>query len=334
MWQRIWPERAPADVPIGHVTNGVHTTSWMALPMQHLLDRFLPDAWRTRVADPAVWEAIERIPDAELWHVRQQLRALMVREMRERSVADRLSRGESPDYVEAALRAFDPEALTIGFARRVATYKRLHLLTRHADRALQLLANTERPIQLVIAGKAHPADEEAKNALRGVFELRGAPNVARRVVFLEDYDLRVAPAIVAGVDLWLNLPRPPMEASGTSGMKVALNGGLNLSVLDGWWCEGFEPASGWAIDSRPGDPHAQDDLDAATLFSLVGGEVIPLFYERDAAGLPTRWLARVRASMQRLIPRFSADRMIRDYVATLYAADPPPSGGRPADIVA
>ena len=318
MWQRIWPGRPPGDVPIGHVTNGVHTTTWMAAPMQQLLDRFLPDGWRARVADPAVWDSISRIPDAELWRVRQELRTILVLVARERSVADRLARGESPDYVEAALRMFDPNALTIGFARRVATYKRLHLLTRHADRALRLLANAERPIQLVIAGKAHPSDEEAKEALRGVFELRSAPWVASRVVFLEDYDLRFAPAIVAGVDLWLNLPRPPMEASGTSGMKVALNGGLNLSVLDGWWCEGYDPETGWAIDSREADVHAQDDLDAATLFSLVGGEVIPLFYERDAEGIPTRWLARVRASMQRLIPRFSTDRMIREYIAALY----------------
>ena len=322
MWQRIWPGRAPADVPIGHVTNGVHTMTWMAEPMQRLLDRFLPDGWRRRVADPGVWEAIARIPDDELWNVRQELRARLVREARERSVADRLSRGEPPDYVEAALRVFDPEALTIGFARRVATYKRLHLLTQHADRGLRLLANAERPIQLVIAGKAHPADEEAKEALRRVFELRRAPNVASRVVFLEDYDLTLAPSIVAGVDLWLNLPRPPQEASGTSGMKVALNGGLQLSVLDGWWCEGYAPGYGWAIDSRPGDPAVQDDLDAAALFDLVDGEVIPLFYERDVAGLPVRWLARVRASMQRLIPRFSAERMIRDYVTTLYGDTP------------
>ncbi len=318
LWQALWPGSELANVPIGHVTNGVHTVTWMAPPMQSLMDRFLPADWRTRTSDLAMWDAIAQIPSPDLWKVRCELRERLVNEARERSVMDRLGRGESPDYVEAAQRVFDPQALTIGFARRVATYKRLYLLTRQLDRALRLLSDTERPVQLLIAGKAHPGDREAKETLRDFFGLRHAPNVAGRVVFLEDYDLELAPILVAGVDLWLNLPRPSQEASGTSGMKVAVNGGLNLSVLDGWWCEAYDGERGWAIPSGAAAPERQDDIDAAALFDILANEVIPLFYERDADGIPVRWLARVRKSMRYVIPSFSADRMLRGYMRALY----------------
>jgi len=318
MWQGLWPELERTEVPIGHVTNGIHTVTWMAPEMQSLMDQFLPADWRARTSDLQMWDAIAQIPDAALWQVRRELRGRLVNEARERSVTDRLARGEPPSYVESALRVFDPSALTIGFGRRVATYKRLHLLTRQLDRALQLLADRDRPIQVLIAGKAHPADREAKETLRGLLELRHAPNVASRTVFLEDYDLTLAPCLVAGVDLWLNLPRPPQEACGTSGMKIAVNGGLNLSVIDGWWAEAYDGESGWAIASGAGDPEPQDDIDAAALFNVLSNEVIPLFYERNAEGLPVRWLSRVKTSMRRLIPRFSADRMLRGYVQTLY----------------
>jgi starch phosphorylase len=319
MWQPIWPDRPAAEVPIGTVTNGVHTTTWMAGPMQALLDRYLPADWRRRTSEVSIWDAVASIPDAELWQVRQALRQRLVEEARERSVGMRLARGEPPDYVDAAMRLFDPDALTIGFARRVATYKRLHLLTLQLDRGLRLLANRQHSIQLVIAGKAHPADDDAKQTLRQLLDFRRAPNVGGRIVFLEDYDLHLAPRIVAGVDLWLNLPRPPLEASGTSGMKVALNGGLNLSVLDGWWAEAYDGESGWAIASGPGEARTQDEVDTTALYNLLEGEVIPLFYERGAGGIPERWLARVKTSMRRLIPRFSAERMVREYADTVYA---------------
>jgi glycogen phosphorylase len=318
MWQPLWSDRRVEDVPIGHVTNGVHTTSAMAEAMQALLDRHLPRDWRARIADPTVWQAISAIPDAELWEVRRTLRQALVDYARERSVFVRLARGESPDYVEAAARVFDPNVLTIGFARRVATYKRLSLLVRQPERGLRLLADAVRPIQLLIAGKAHPQDSEAKETLRRVLAMRGAPNVGSRIVFLDDYDLHMAPRLTSGVDLWLNLPRPPLEASGTSGMKVAANGGLNLSVLDGWWIEGYEGETGWAIDTPAADPETQDDHDAGVVYDLLEREVIPLFYERDADGLPRGWLRRVKASMTRLVPAFSAERMLREYVARLY----------------
>ncbi len=322
MWQPIWPGRAVHEVPIGHVTNGVHTTTWMAEPVQALLDRHLGPEWPLRLADRALWEQVASIPDAELWAVRHVLRQELVEYTRAQSIRVRLARGEDPDYVESAARAFDPEVLTIGFARRVATYKRLHLLTHRLERGLRLLADDARPIQVLIAGKAHPQDEDAKQALRAVLELRRAPHVSSRMAFLEDYDMHMAARLVAGVDLWVNVPRPPLEASGTSGMKALLNGGLNLSVLDGWWPEGYDGETGWAIDSPATDAATQDDHDATALYDLLEHDVVPLFYERDQAGLPLGWIRRIKASMQRLIPRFSAERMMREYVSTLYVPSP------------
>jgi starch phosphorylase len=322
MWRPLWPGRSAAEVPITAITNGVHTTTWMAGPMQQLLDRHLGPDWRLRLDDPAVWAGIDRIPDHELWEVRARLRGALVDLVRERSVLDRLARGEDPRYVEAAAPVFDANSLTIGFARRVAAYKRLYLLVRLPERGGHLMADGPTPIQLVIAGKAHPQDREGKETLNRIFQSRSAQQFPRGV-FLEDYDLHIAPAIVAGVDLWLNLPRPPLEASGTSGMKVVLNGGLNLSVADGWWEEAYDGTNGWTIISPPGDPSHQDEHDADALITLMQNEVVPLFYARGPAGIPHLWLQRVKASMRGLIPRFSAERMLREYVERLYA--PPPS---------
>ncbi len=319
MWQRVWPDEPVERVPITSVTNGIHTTTWMGERMQSLLDLHLGPVWQERLADPAFWSAIRDIPDEELWEVRCALRARLVQFAREHSVRDRLRRGETPDYVASADEVFHPDYLTIGFARRVATYKRLHLLTRRLDQGIRLLNDEQRPIQLLIAGKAHPQDHEAKESLRALFALRHQQNIASRIVFLEDYDMHMAPKLVAGVDLWLNLPRPPLEACGTSGMKVVANGGLNLSILDGWWEEAYDGESGWGIASPPADESTQDDRDAAAVFNLLENEVVPLFYDRGPDGIPHRWLARVKASMSRFIPAFSAERMMRDYIAELYA---------------
>jgi starch phosphorylase len=318
MWQPLWPQ-APLDgVPIGHVTNGVHTASWMAEPMIQLLDGHLGLDWQRRLGDPATWEKIDSIPDAELWELRCALRRRFVDFVRQRSISDRLSRGESPEYVQQAALTFNADALTIGFARRVATYKRLYLLFRLPERGARMLTSAARPAQLVVAGKAHPQDLEAKETLRQFFQLKRMPGIMGRVVFLENYDLHLAPRIVAGVDLWVNLPRPPLEASGTSGMKVVLNGGLNASVLDGWWEEAYDGDNGWAISTPPGDPHMQDDHDAAALLDLLEREILPLFYDRGPDGIPHGWLKRVKASMRTLIPRFSAERMVREYAEKMY----------------
>jgi len=319
MWQPLWPALSTEELPITHVTNGVHTLTWMAPPMQQLLDRHLP-RWRGGLTDPELWKGVEGIPDAELWTVRCQLREALVEYARERSIQDRISRGDSPDYVDAAARVFSPDTLTLGFARRVAMYKRLYLMGRLPDDGLtRLLANHPQPIQLIAAGKGHPQDNDAKETLRNGFRLKEVPGVGSRVVYLEDYDLHMAPRIVAGADLWLNLPRPPLEASGTSGMKVVLNGGLNLSVLDGWWLEAYDGTNGWAIDSPPGDQQMQDEHDARVLLDLLERQIIPLFYDRDADGIPHRWVQKIKASMRTLIPQFAAERMVRAYAEKMYS---------------
>ena len=303
MWQHLWPGQ---PVPITHVTNGVHAATWMAPPMRTLLGP-TPD-----------WSRIHELPDEALWAVRNAQRARLVDRIRERSVADRLARGESLDYAEGAARTFDPHTLTIGFARRIASYKRLYLLVRDARRALALLGGP-RPIQVVIAGKAHPRDDDAKRLVQAIFALKAEPNAALRVAFLEDYDLELAAELVAGCDVWVNLPRPPLEASGTSGIKAALNGGLNLSVLDGWWLEAWNGHNGWAIRSEPGpDDAAQDARDADALYGLLEHEVVPLFYARED-GLPRGWLARIKASLQTVGGGFTMSRMLRDYLAQVYA---------------
>ena len=315
MWQPLWPDRSAEDVPIGHVTNGVHTATWLGAPMRALLDRHLGDGWIERVTDPETWAAVDEISDDELWAVRRQQRALLVEFIRDRAPLDRLTRGEARGYVEAGARAFDPDALTIGFARRLATYKRLDLLLQDPARALALI-NGDRPVQIVIAGKAHPRDEPGKQLIQRLLSLRGAPGVGHRIVFLHDYDLELASRLVQGCDVWLNVPRPPLEASGTSGMKSAINGGLQLSVLDGWWPEAAEGAGGWGLSGEVDPDHgAQDARDSAELLRVLEQEVVPAFYD----GAPPRhWLERVRQSMRTIGPQFSAERMVEDYVERMY----------------
>jgi starch phosphorylase len=319
MWDHLTDDGA--DVKISHVTNGVHIGTWMARPMRDLLDRHLPDRWIERADDPEVWNAIDTIGDGELWDVRNRLRAELVEFAKNQAVTDRLARGESIEYVETARRAFDPALLTIGFARRATAYKRLYLLTLDPQRALGLI-QSKHPIQVLLAGKAHPADEEAKHIVRRLFELKRMPEVGARVAYLEDYDLRIASRLVAGCDVWLNVPRPPLEASGTSGMKAAMNGGLNLSVLDGWWAEAFDGTNGWGIESDDaGGPEEQDARDAKELYDVLENEVIPLFNDRDETGVPRGWISKIKASLKTNGPRFSARRMLNDYLASAYRTD-------------
>jgi glycogen phosphorylase len=320
MWRGLWPDLGAAEVPIGHVTNGVHHPTWVGASMRVLLDRHLGEGWLARSADRDTWEPVAEIPDHELWAARREQRVRLIAAVRERSVRERLGRGESLAYARAASETFDPDALTIGFARRLATYKRLGLLVENLDGARELLGGAH-PVQLVLAGKAHPGDADGKRTLETLFELRGLDGVGERVVFLEDYDLHSAALLVAGCDVWMNLPRPPLEASGTSGMKAVVNGGLHLSVLDGWWAEAYDGSNGWALEGAvDDDPAAQDARDGAQLRALLTGEVVPLFYERDEDGLPVAWLERVRHSLRTLGPAFSAQRMLRDYVELEYVA--------------
>ena len=264
---------------------------------------------------------MDAIPAAELWAVRCTQRRLLVEYVRDRSQLYRIARGDPRDNVEAA-KAFDPDVLTLGYARRMATYKRMHLLLHDVARSMALLRG-ERPVQLLIAGKAHPRDDDGKRLVQQLFGVRSEQRAFERIVFLEDYDLGVAARLVRGCDAWLNVPRPPLEASGTSGMKSAVNGGLQISVLDGWWAEGYDGANGWALPGEADDDHhAQDARHAESLYGLLEREVVPEFYARDDAGIPQAWIERVKRSMRTLIPAFSATRMLADYESRVYGSEP------------
>jgi starch phosphorylase len=321
MWQLLWPGRPIEDVPIGHVTNGVHVPTWVGAPMRQLLDRHLGEDWMMRAADRDVWTAVDQIPDEELWAVRRRQRTDLVEYVRTKSVSDRLARSEPLDYVETAAQAFDPDVLTIGFARRLATYKRLNLLAQSVGEALDLFEG-KHGIQLVLAGKAHPRDDDGKRLVQGLFASKNEPMAGARVVFLDDYDLTMAARLVQGCDIWLNLPRPPLEASGTSGMKSAVNGGLQLSVLDGWWAEAYDGFNGWALSGEVDHDHgAQDHRHSEELFRLLRTEVLREFHDRGDSGVPHAWVARVRASLRTNVPEFAAGRMLRDYSERMYAVE-------------
>jgi starch phosphorylase len=323
MWHGLWPERSLEAVPITHVTNGVHLPSWAGPAMRGLLDRHLGQDWWRSASEPATWQALDAVPDSELWAVRREQRAELVEFVKDRSGIDRLAERQPRAGIEAAARAFDPDVLTIGFARRNATYKRIGLLSHDPARTLALLAGPQR-VQFILAGKAHPSDEEAKRVVQDLYRFKDSPQVAEHVVYLHDYDLGMAARLVRGCDLWLNLPRPPFEASGTSGMKAVINGGLNLSTLDGWWAEAYDQTNGWALSGEVDpDSSAQDARHAAALFDLLEQEVLPAFYDRDPDGLPRSWLTRIRASMRTLAPAFCAGRMLEDYLQRIYAPNLP-----------
>jgi glycogen phosphorylase len=318
MWQPLFdvPE---AEVPISHVTNGAHIPTFLGDPMHQLLADHLGDDWLAHAADPATWAGVSAIPNGELWAARCDSRERLVTYIRVKSQQDRLLRGEQIAYVRAIEDCLDPNSLTLGFARRLATYKRLYLLTQDPDRARRILGGTQ-PVQLLISGKAHPNDEGGKDALQQVYNLkREDGQIAERVVFVEDYDIDIARHLVSGCDVWVNLPRKPMEASGTSGMKAAFNGVLQLSVLDGWWAEGFDGTNGWGIpgDEDP-DPAVADLRDGTTFYDLLEHEIVPLFYERDEQGVPVRWCERIKSSLATCAPMFSATRMVDDYAARMY----------------
>jgi starch phosphorylase len=286
----------------------------MAPEMQGLFDQYLTQDWPHRTDDAGVWQAVDSIPDEQLWSVRNKLRQRLVTFVRERSVLDRLSRGELTSYAESARRTWDSSKLTIGFVRRIATYKRLYLLAAAPENVVRLMLR-EPGFQALIAGKAHPQDEEAKRSVQSIFRMARGAGVADRAVFLENLDLSMEAQLVAGCDVWLNLPRPPNEASGTSGMKSALNGGLQISVLDGWWAEAYDGSNGWAI-STPADVGSaeQDAHDATKLFEILETEVLPLFYARETPeGVPVRWVSKIKHSMRTIGPQFTAQRMVKQY---------------------
>ena len=323
LWQKMWPGLSAAEIPITHITNGVHAPTWVAPLMRALYEKHLGHDWEAQVRDASGWAGgVERITDEELWRAHHLLKQRLVAFIRHRSYHARLHREEALEYVEAARTLFDADALTIGFARRVAGYKRWSLLMTDPDRLLRLLNDASRPVQFVFAGKAHPQDQSAKLILQQLALWKYHPQVMRRAVFIQDYDQEIARQLVQSVDVWLNVPRRPLEASGTSGQKVAMNGGLNLSILDGWWIEGYDGTNGWAIGEPVEPPEAGDDvdaLDAESLYRALEDEVIPLYYERDAESIPRRWVAMMKRSISTLAPIFNSDRMVEEYAARIYS---------------
>ncbi|NJO76637.1 MAG: alpha-glucan family phosphorylase [Leptolyngbyaceae cyanobacterium RM1_406_9] len=331
MWTILYPERAEDKVPIGHITNGVHARTWTAPLMADLYAKYLGEDWSSHVVDPQMWAKVDQIPNEELWHRHQILKDRLVAHTRFKIRHARQLRGEDQGLIQATDQLLDPKVLTIGFARRFSPYKRGALLLRDFERAIRLFGNPERPIQIVFSGKAHPADEEGKRIIQRLMEWCKHPALLSRVAFVEDYDIFTAQKLVQGVDVWLNNPRRPLEASGTSGQKVCFNGGINCSVLDGWWCEGYQAdangkgINGWAIgeDAHTSDQDLQDQIDSESLYQLMEQEIVPLYYEQDENGIPHGWVQMMKASIRTNAPVFNTDRMIADYVAKMYAPGAP-----------
>jgi len=320
MWQSIWPDVPIDEIPIGHVTNGIHTRSWTSYEMSELLLRYLGPDWLRKPAYQSIWQRVEKIPDIEVWRVHERRRERLVAFTRRRLVQQLKRRGASAREIEDAQEVLNPETLTIGFARRFATYKRATLLLKDIERLKKLLTNKEKPVQFVFAGKAHPRDSEGKELIRQLIHFAREKNIRKSIVFLENYDINVARYLVEGVDVWMNTPRRPMEASGTSGMKVIPNGGLNLSILDGWWCEGYETDTGWAIGAGEDydDPGYQDEVESKGLYDVLENDVIPLFYNRRGDNPPRGWVAKMKSSIMKLAPAFSTNRMVKDYTEKFY----------------
>jgi starch phosphorylase len=321
MWHPLWPEKEKAeDVPIAHVTNGIHVPAWIGGAMHRLYRKYLSPDWIRRHDDPVLWERILEVPDAELWNAHVHLKGKLMTFMRERARRQRIKGSITPEQVLCAGTLLDPDALTIGFARRFATYKRATLLFHNLERLKRLLLDRYQPVQFVFAGKAHPADDGGKQLLQQIYNIAKDHSTGGRIAFIEDYDLQVARYLVQGVDVWLNTPRRPHEASGTSGQKVALNGIPNLSVLDGWWAEGYNGANGWAIPSEEEYENfaAQDAADAETLYQLLEHEVIPLFYERDPDDVPRAWVRVMKEAIRTAAPVFCTRRMVKQYTDKFY----------------
>lgn len=321
MFAPLWPDLAPGDRPVGAITNGVHVPTWVAADLARLFDRHLGAQWRDRYDEPAFWARIHEIPDEELWATRRGLRHALFQFIRERARERFAEEHAGAGRTVAGGAMLDPDALTIGFARRFTGYKRPDLVFRDADRLARLVNDARRPVQFVFAGKAHPADEAGKHHLQQIFRHALDPKYGGRIAFVDDYDLHVAHLLVQGCDVWLNNPRKPMEASGTSGMKAAMNGVPHLSIGDGWWAEGYTGDNGWRIDggSDAGDHEAADLADAAALYDLLEREVVPAFYDRGPRDLPMRWLGLVRRSIATVTPQFSTRRMLKDYIERAYA---------------
>jgi len=320
IWGSLWPGVPVDEVPITAVTNGIHLKTWVSDELDTLYKRYLGPAYAENTTDKSVWDAVDQIPDEEFWRIHQRCKEQLIVFARNRLKAQMARRGTYHTELNKAEEVLDPESLTIGFARRFASYKRGNLLFRNPRRIMKLLSNKDKPVQFIFAGKAHPKDTEGKEIIRQIVHFANQEGIRRRIVFLEDYNIDIARFLVRGVDVWLNNPRRPMEASGTSGMKAAVNGVLNMSTLDGWWCEGYTKDGGWVI----GDSESYDDCDyqdlveSQSIYNMLENEVIPLFYSRTADNLPRAWISRVKNSIKWAAPRFNTHRMVSEYTRRFY----------------
>ncbi|MCP4221225.1 MAG: glycosyltransferase family 1 protein [bacterium] len=320
MWKELWPNIPEEHIPIKGITNGIHVATWLSFEMSQLLLRYLGDKWQEKQDSREVWEKVNNIPDPELWRVRSLRRRRLVYFLRERLKKQLISKGSSAQAIAEANEALDPEALTIGFARRFATYKRGNLIFRDMERLLNILNNTDRPVQFIFAGKAHPQDHAGKEIIKNVVHLIKDYNLIKKVVFIEDYDMNVARYMVQGVDLWLNNPLRPHEASGTSGMKASANGVLNLSVLDGWWDEAYDHTNGWAIGNGESysDRQYQDEVESKAVYAILENDIVPMFYQRGKDRLPRQWIKMIKNNFASIVSYFNTHRMIKNYFETFY----------------
>jgi starch phosphorylase len=320
MWRNIWPGVPEAEVPIGSITNGIHVRTWLSPDISSTLDLYMGERFISDPADPSVWQGVDQIPDEELWRAHERCRARLVNWARVTLRHQLSERGASYDDIAMADQVLDPEALTIGFARRFATYKRGALVLRDAARIRRIIEDSKHPIQFVFAGKAHPADNQGKELIRTIVNFVRDPAIRRRFVFIENYDMSVARMLVQGVDVWLNTPRRPYEASGTSGMKAAANGVLNCSIPDGWWVEGYGPSVGWSIGRGEtyADYNQQDNIESQMLYDIIEKQIGPLFYHRGPDGIPREWVGRMKSCMKLLAPVFNTNRMVADYTKRFY----------------
>jgi starch phosphorylase len=330
MWQKLWPGRQKEEIPIVHVTNGVHINSYISRHKNALLERYLAADWIERQSEPALVSRIDNIDDVDLWHVHELDRSNLIRKCRQLLMAQYERRNAARNLLDEVAGALDHRVLTICFARRFATYKRAGLLLRDPQRLTRLITSTEHPVQLVFAGKAHPNDNDGKDLIRRIVEFARQPAVRHRIVFMENYDINIARYMVQGCDVWLNTPRRPYEACGTSGMKAAANGGLNLSILDGWWCEGYDETRGWRIGNGTDydDPDYQDEVESQALFNVLENDVIPVYYDRKRGNPPKKWIQMMKAAMKMAITDFSSDRMVREYTNRFYI----PAAGNLRDL--
>ena len=320
MWAWLWPGVDTDEVPITSVTNGIHTQTWLSPEMKALFDKHLGADWITRLDDPQTWQPLARVPDAELWQTHQRNKLRLIEFARERVRAHRLELGEGTYSLKEAASILKPDALTIGFARRFATYKRATLLFRYPERLIKLINDEKRPVQFLFSGKAHPADEPGKSFIQKVYQFSREQGFEGKVIFLENYDMNTARYLVAGVDVWLNTPIRPYEASGTSGMKASLNGAPNASILDGWWPEAYDGKNGWAIGEAREyqNQETQDEADALSLYDILENEIIPAYYDQDAQGVSATWVSLMKEAIRTVAPVFSTQRMVKEYTNNLY----------------